>query len=998
MRDPQDFCERAFSMRRGARSLIKPGLRRRLAHGLLLWTAFTLLAQPVLAAPPRADSASERLALAAAGGEAYLNGVGEAALRAAELAAAVEAVYAAPLAQLSEEAVAQARRKALEVAEQSAIALGAADDLADGIQALGGVLPAALDVGQAASEGLPEQMALDLIEVAGLQPGQVAELEAGLQSTAQARLGVGSGGLPEELVSQLQAAGFTPEEIERVEQALGVWGLADGSLATRLDQFRASQDEMAGLRTRALILAVQLLGAQIAVRQAHGIPPRPVSEEELAELAGDELRLLIHAAHLAALWGEDPRLEVGEGDWWFIERYAGRAAERLERLTLETQNRALVVDLLLVLQMKTLALSARSGDAEYVRGELDRLAELLEAQVGAASALVAPERKIAGLTKVLARAVGLPWLRERVTWLVEEEARDRLAQATQGRLAAHGVERLASPEGAFEELDERNNQLGLLFAAGLPFFGQLEAYILQAALDLIAVINDGTMLAWIEAILTGQTDDPALLAASAVFSLIPVLGVIPDLVSLVVEASIFIKALSIVGIIGSLGDLVGLIPGLQGVGGASFLGDAAAAVIKALFRYIDDAARVALNGLRLTEAFEVVLDLLKVTVRLVGDTLGGSLEEVKALLGALFTGGLRLWDDFVAFARRAGSGLLVSMGFDEGGRLVGGILRRGVSLSDEALRVVDSVGDDLLAAGIRLGDEAANGMGRLGGILDEPGMRRYLTAAECVLGSVALRRGGTAKLARVIERPAGSQQACEAAGEFVETLGRRAVPIATFTGDTFEEIGRLLARRGDSYTSALLAKLSETTDDVFDTQVRNILRRVNADEALEALLEPTRAPEIRDGVISLVRRLDHPRISGKFRYGFDFQLARVEHYASAGGGNRLAAVELREALEDGNVYYDLVLDSVSAGPIVEVKYWTRGTLQRRLDQVVQQIVDRVRTQRGVIAEFGLTKTDPILGLNDPFIRDFIEALEEQGISVSTDPSTPAQVLISLIQQ
>jgi hypothetical protein len=81
--------------------------------------------------------------------------------------------------------------------------------------------------------------------------------------------------------------------------------------------------------------------------------------------------------------------------------------------------------------------------------------------------------------------------------------------------------------GLIPELDETNNQMALLFAAGLPFFPQLGADFFLAALDILSVLNNENMLMWIEAILTGDTDNPALMVASVLFSLLPVIGAIP---------------------------------------------------------------------------------------------------------------------------------------------------------------------------------------------------------------------------------------------------------------------------------------------------------------------------------------------------------------------------------------------------------------------------------------------------------------------------------------
>jgi hypothetical protein len=819
--------------------MIMRKVRRVLTQSLWLALVFTLVSQPMLvAAQTLRESDSDPISALTASGDAYITSVSQAALLGAELLAAVDGINAAPVGDLSEEALVQARGKALGMAEQAAIALGSVDDLADSIEAVSPSLPAPIDVGSAAADGLPDETASDLGNVAGLAPDQVEALGAELESLAEARLAIGASGLPSELEDQLRMAGFSDGEIAEVATALGARGLADGSLASSLAQFRATQDELAGVRTRALMLYVQLLGKQIAVRQVHGIAPRPVTDDELKALAQDELRLLIHIAHLDELWGGDPSLDVGEGDWWFVERYAAQAAERLEAVTLDSQNRGLVVELLLIHQMRTLAISARSGDADYVKAELDRLSGLLSLQLGDESFVARERQRTGGLVKLAARIVSLPFFRDKISWPVGYQASDLVVDTSRQRLDQLGVVDLTPLLGLIPELDETNNQMALLFAAGLPFFQQLEADILLAALDVLSVINDENVLVWIEAILTGNTDDPALMVASVLFSLLPVIGVIPDIVTLAVDASIFVKALSLLGIIGSLGDLIGLIPGLQGIGGASFLGDAASAVIKTLFKNADTAFRLVLDALRLEDAFDVVLDLVKTVIHFVGGSLGSARDEVIAFLRELFEGGLRFWDNFVAFVRRAGTGLLLELGFDEGSLLVGGILRRGGSFTDNALRAVDNIGDDVAEAGIRLSDEAADGVGDAVNALGEGKTRQVFSA--CLISASDIH---SAKVASILPRP-HYQGVCQDSLSLFDDLSEAAqrgfnrVPpddaqriLLGSTAVRAQRIGDLLAKvpEGRTWTSEAVEGLVNLVDRNLDGAAARIFANYSDD-------------------------------------------------------------------------------------------------------------------------------------------------------------------------
>jgi hypothetical protein len=814
--------------------VMKPSAKRLFQRGFLLLVLVAMLAQPVgAAARPLYDELPDPLQTLVDSGDAYITGIGQAGLLGMEIMSAVEAINATPVTALSEESVASVRAKAREMAEQSAVALGAADGLAEGVEALSVSASTSIDVFQLAAGGVPDEMALDLIETLDFTPSQVDDLEAAFQATGQTRQDATANGLPTDLEDQLLSVGFDPSVIDQIGQAIGVRGLADTSLESSLAQFRASQDELAGVRTRALLTFVQLIGKQIGVRQASGIGPRAVTEEELADLAEVELRLLIHVAHLEELWGGDPRLEVGEGDWWFIERYAARAAERLEALTLEAQNRALVVDLLLVEQMRTLAITARSGDPDYVKLELDRLAELLEVQLGEIGFTGEVRGRTAGVVGVLAKLASAELLRERVSWPVDETLRETSALALEERLKAQGVENLQFQVGAIEELNEDNNALGLVFAAGLPYLEQLAADVLLAALDLLAFIQNADYLAWIEAILTGDTEDPALMVGNVLFSLIPVLGVIPDIYSLVAEPSIFVKALSIFGIIGSLGDLIGLIPGLQGVGGASFLGDAASAVLKTLFRHGDEAAQLVLNGLKLDEAFGLIVDLIGRLARLAGDTLGGSLDEVIDFITDLFSGNFKLWDNFQAFVARVGGAGVVRLGFDEGAELAGRILRvsdeLAARLGDDAIEAIVRVGNDLPKYGLTLADMSDEAVIGLGKIVDDVGEKGILD----FLGEL-------------------SKLNDETLIETLELIGQKGVAF-NWTEDALQGASKLVRRNGAEFVENALNRIAGRYDDDIARQTFELLGKRTPDIAQQAA---SWSDEAVDGLAKIINRTD----------------------------------------------------------------------------------------------------------------------------------------------
>lgn len=729
--------------------MYKPRYLKFFSHLLLLAVIFSLIANPTLVAaktlydtPEASGPSNELMDSLSTSGEAYIDQISQTFYLSVGLMKSVAAINAASADELSEELVAQARQDALAAADASAAALGAIDDLGRAVDTFTTEYPVAIDVQAEVDAGLPEEMRTDLQQEAGLTTEQIDALQAETIALSQARLSVASQGLPAELEQQLLQSGFTQAEVDQLEQVVAQRGLANGALGNSMAQFRSTQDELANVRSRMLILSVQLLVRQVAVRQAHGLTPRVVTDAELEELAADELRLLTHVAHLQALWGRDPNLQSGEGDWWFIEHYAGRMAQRLETLVLESQNLGLVLDLYLAQAFQRLAISARSGDADYVKTELDSLAVLLSTLAGNAQFVEQQRSSVKGFNYWAARVAALPALRDWVTWPVDVENVTQAVDGTRQRMdlaEAMGLTAPFGPGGAFEELNEDNNILALVFVAGLPYFGQLAVDILHAAMDILDAIASSTVCKWITAIVTGDTDDPVLLLASIAFSMIPVIGALPDIYSLVTDPDVVMKVLSLIGIIGSIGDLIALIPGAQAVLGATFLGIAASKVMKVLYKGMDVAAQLVLKALRFSDIFKIIGNVLAVMLKTVS-SLGSSLDEVIQFVRMLLTGTTHLWDDFAAFARRVGSEMLVELGFDEGSWLAGKVIRMGGdNLSDDVVRSLTSIGNDLADAGVDLSsltDEAAEGLGDLGRRLDGEDLELFVDGVRqvCPIG------------------------------------------------------------------------------------------------------------------------------------------------------------------------------------------------------------------------------------------------------------------------
>ena len=961
-------------------------MRRRLRDALLLFLTALLVSQPLTVSAYSMHSPEQEAVDAVVdAGEAYINYVGGAMIHSASSVKRIDSINASSIESLSEGALIQARQDLWDLASSLSLAIGGVTGVSHSVSQLG--LPAieAMDVESEAQAGLPEETRSDLVTKTGLSSAQVDGIEAELMGRAQRRFALATGGLPAENVAQLSNAGFTVAEIDEVESALQSWGVVDSSLATSQDQFEAARDEFASGRSQALVAYVQLLGKQILVRQANGVEPRTVTQEELDSLAQDELRLLIHAVHLQELWGDDPRLEIGEGDWWFIERYATRSAERLEEIILDSQNRGLVAELLFILHFASLAETARAGDPYYVKNELDSLVTLLSLETDAQGFVANESLQMRGTAKLAAGLASIRPIREHIDWSLERNVVVDHVHAIRGRMDS--AEALASvPQaGSIEELDETNNSKLYLFAAGLEFWGQLEVDILLVALDILEFINDGSMLAWIKAILTGDTETPAQFTVSVLFGLIPVLGSIQDIITLVIEPGIFIKALAIVGIIGGLGELLALI-GLEPAAGAAFLGNAASKVMKGLFKLADEFAQFVLNSLKLKQAFNVILEFLEVAFKGVSN-LGGSLDEVIDFVRKLLTGDFKLWDNFIAFSRRVGADTLVKMGFDEGGELVGRILRQGTDLSDEALRAVDDVGDALASAGVRLGDDAADGLGFIAKNLDETGTRRFMDAigGACkvtgfIVSKVAIvipplvcdpdaveniltfiskdldatAQNGFRKLADSMDPSRFGAFAAKYA-DAPEVLNHtfRLVsdfPFENWTDETIEVLGDFIQKfdAGD-YVEALLTRIDDTGFDpsTFDELFGKVLKRLDGNPQLRAMVSPNTSDDIRNGVIQALRITENPKVQHleQLVEGWNFQIRRAEAYFDTGIGGGLAEFEVIDE------FANKIDMRLADGTIIEAKHWTSSTFGKKLNELVDQIKRQALGGDSVIIEF-----------------------------------------------
>ncbi|MCI0551447.1 MAG: hypothetical protein L0287_10855, partial [Anaerolineae bacterium] len=193
----------------------------------------------------------------------------------------------------------------------------------------------------------------------------------------------------------------------------------------------------------------------------------------------------------------------------------------------------------------------------------------------------------------------------------------------------------------------------------------------------------------------------------------------------------------------------------------------------------------------------------------VGSSIGDSLDEVIQFLSDLFTGGFQLWDNFVEFVKRVGAGTLLLMGFDEGSLLVGGIIRRGSSLSDEALRALDSVGDNLAKAGIKLSDEAADGLALAAKSLGGDELRRFMNALGNTCSVGRIRHGG--KLARLSK--ASVPSVCDP-----QLVKKVLTSYKRFDDATLTASGKLAEKLGAENWATWMLTFANNPDDLIETK------------------------------------------------------------------------------------------------------------------------------------------------------------------------------------
>ena len=194
----------------------------------------------------------------------------------------------------------------------------------------------------------------------------------------------------------------------------------------------------------------------------------------------------------------------------------------------------------------------------------------------------------------------------------------------------------------------------------------------------------------------------------------------------------------------------------------------------------------------------------------------GSLDEVlDVLLDVLHS----VWDPFEALLKHYTSGGvnrlddLFALGFGDGGFLAGRVLKLGGEYSDDALKAIARLGDDLAEAGVKLSDEAARGLGKLVDDVGEETVWRLF------------------------------QEYSDEAEEVLAIAGRSAVE---FSGEATEGLARLVKHSGTEFAEEALGKVAREFSDEIAAQTLSVLSRQTAHWSQEAI----------DGVAKLINRVD----------------------------------------------------------------------------------------------------------------------------------------------
>ncbi|MDX1601373.1 MAG: hypothetical protein R3191_07675, partial [Anaerolineales bacterium] len=511
--------------------------------------------------------------------------------------------------------------------------------------------------------------------------------------------------------------------------------------------------------------------------------------------------------------------------------------ERLEGIMLESHNYALAPELLILLEMRAVAVTARGGDPVFAKVQLDQLGGML-ALVTDAERFASEQRRLTGgAGKWLVRIVAAKPLRSHVAWpLAQGEIR-----ATAGALE----ERLnASPPPAHRpELVDNNPEndiFGVLLVVGFKNLPPSVSSYLSQSFYFVPVSEPNRHMANLIIGIDGP-HNASEFGLVILLSLVPAFDLINDLIPLLIEEDPFVTTVAAVGLTLTLAEIaLILFPGAQAAAPPVIIADSMAAGVRASYKAAlaavdDDVAEgfvrafAELNEEAAEASFELTSDLVSVVTRRVIDSNEEATPEAfEALLRA------DLWDNYFHYVDdmfRRNPDLLQTLGFDEGGEVLGAMFRQfreeGLDLTDEHIVAIHDIALEAFEdAGLRFGDEAAHGMGIVARNLEPDQLRRLSDAVDDpeifgrVLANASLwdetAEGGFAKLAR------GGWLAEEQAGLLVRLV------------DDPDILERSLSLVGRSAREAWQPQRVDTLADVFISA-----RAVNLDPAAVDLFPHT---------------------------------------------------------------------------------------------------------------------------------------------------------------
>lgn len=645
-----------------------------------------------------------------------------------------------------------------------------------------------------------------------------------------------------------------------------------------------------------------------------------------------------------------------------------------------------------------------------------------------------------------------------LAWLNEEELPVVESAVTVAQDQAYGrIARLAKPvqfpalSGSVDESDETNNtDLALFYTsrAALPdnILSLLEGFI----------PNFEDVLDFVWGVISGQSDNPLAIGINIVLSFVPVLGEVLDLIALFTEPTVWGKAMALIGLGASIASDGSELLSFLGIGIPAAIttevADIAASILKNVTRFVSNSAASVIARFPFDQALRRGVEVIEFIGRRIIQ--GGG--DLITRIGNVLTNSR---DAFSALLTRFSNNLdkLYRIGFSDGGYLVGRLLHlsdAAAAYSDELLETVARVGDDVAEAGAELSDEAVDGLDELASRLPSNKTDEILNSFCPVR---AARTNGAAYASSYVRKDhlgKPSAQIPVNCREIVEEVfgslngwsddALNGLQRLANNGWTSDDIRRLVVRAADlgegdeafragiqsALTSinaanignwapdqAMIASMANfigggkgntnyvtrLLDDAlpspihehFSTQFTNIVTRLDGDATLRAMIDPNVNSNIRNGLITDLKRVHHPNADHVYAHGRNFQMHRAKHYYGNGTNSSLTHYEWAQSGPRPQI--DILLTD---GTIVEVKYWSIEQLDTNMTSLVDQVKNQVRYQevtypdelRKVIVEFGIQRESQLTQAHLTMIRTELQNagvnLDRVDLQLITDTHLP----------